>query len=294
MQISLACINEYRTKLDGSMQSMDRGGGIVYFRAFNHSELVSDSSFLWNGYLKKEKDSIQLLSDYAATLVYLTHYDKAKSIYFYIEEVSPNLYTTASNLGTTYELLGMPDSALYWIKKSMQLNPQSHHGSEWVHVKILEAQINGTTENEASILRLDFGRNIIPENIHQYNLQDLSWDIEHQLSERLKFVNAPNKTVGNIYFDYGNILALRTNLESALESYAEAERFGFNSKLMAQRRVKFIEMTSFTGTKSFIWGKIKQHPLIAFCLFILGGILFFWIAVKWYKNGRNRNQSTSA
>ncbi|MFT5821687.1 MAG: tetratricopeptide (TPR) repeat protein [Crocinitomix sp.] len=282
-QVSFACLNEYRTSLDGSVRQMQGYRGIVYYHKLNQSELLLDSISLWDSYLEKSEDSTEYLSDYAATLVYLTHYDQAKKIYFQIEKNSPNLYTTASNLGTIYELIGQPDSALFWIKKSMRLNPKSHGGSEWVHVKILEAQIKGTTENSASILELNFGTRSLPVNGGNYDLDDLIRDINHQLDERLKFVDAPNKTVGNIYFDYGNLIALASNLENALDSYAEAERFGFDTELLQLRKAAFLSRTKFTSFKGHVNDFIKEHIILSLVLFFVGLIVFIWILNKLYR-----------
>ncbi|NOQ70484.1 MAG: hypothetical protein GQ574_00695 [Crocinitomix sp.] len=282
-QASFACMNEYRTNLDGSVQLMQTHRGIVYYHKLNQSELLLDSVSLWNSYLEKDADSIEYLSDYAATLVYLAHYDQAKNIYFQIENTSPNRYTTASNLGTTYELLGQPDSALFWIKRSMKLNPKSHGGSEWIHVKILEAQIKGTTENSASILGLDFGTHAVPINARGDNLDDLVNDIDHQLSERLKFVDAPNKTVGNIYYDYGNLMALTSSLESAIVSYFEAERFGFDSELMQIRKAEFQSRTKFTSFKGAVNDFIKEHLILSLILFLVGLIFSIWVLRKLFR-----------
>ena len=56
-------------------------------------------------------------------------------------------YAVASNLGTTYELLGDNVKALEWIKKGLERNPKAHGGTEWVHVKNLEAK-NGSLADD--------------------------------------------------------------------------------------------------------------------------------------------------
>jgi tetratricopeptide (TPR) repeat protein len=282
--VSFACINVYRTKIDGTVfLSQSHRGGTVYFEKFDLQSLRSDSSSFLKNYQNQDADSIEYLSDYAATLVFLSHYAEAKSIYEGIEQVSPDRYTTASNLGTIYELIGMPDSALYWINRSIELNPASHGGSEWIHVKILEAQINGTTEGTASILGLDFGSEATPENINHYNLDKLSGDIYHQLSERLRFVEAPNKTVGNLFFDYGNVAALNYSLEGAIDFYTESARFGFKSDLMDIRLAEFNSRTRFTRLKAEFWDFVKEDPELALIFGLIGLIVILWISRKIYK-----------
>lgn len=261
--------------------------GRINFTQHNREELKLDSIHLWNSYLEKDADAIEYLSDYGVILVYLGNYKEAKAIYEQIEVVSPNRYTTASNLGTIYELIGKPDSALIWIKRSMDLNPDSHEGSEWIHIKILEAQIKGTTEDASSILRLDFGTEAAPENLNGYNLQDLANDIYYQVRERLQFVDAPNKTVGNLYFDYGNTTALSSNVESALESYAEAERFGFQSELMVLRKDHFKSLTRFTNFRRNLRSLVKTHPIMSFFALIIGLVLMILIFIVIYKKIKN-------
>lgn len=243
--LGLSCINQYRTKLDGKITYTDVGPGYLpLVNVKSNSELIDESTLLLSQYEKTGE--LEYYSDYAAALVYLGKYNSAKNIYFQIENQTPNLYTTASNLGTIYELIGTPDSALFWIKKSVELNPDSHEGSEWIHIKILEFQILNSVDYSHSILGLNFGSNIIPENVNQIDLEKTKYQIYHQLEERLQFVQPENQIVGNIYFDLGNILALTDNVEAAIECYKEAIRFGFESGLM-DLRIKEFEIIS-TGT----------------------------------------------
>lgn len=275
---TIACINEYRTKLDGStIETMPRSGK-VWFKEIDSLQVRLEADQLWELYT--ETDSIEYLSDHAAKLVYLGEYDKAKQIYLNIEESHPDLYTTASNLGTIYELIGKPDSALFWIRKSIDINPLSHKGSEWIHIKILEFQISESEDYAPSILGLDFGNEIIPKNNNNCDLNQLERDIRHQLHERLQFVSPENKTVGNIYFDLGNVLALYDNLESALESYTEAKRFGFESQLMEDRIEEFESMTRSTALKSETIKFVKKNPE-GVAVGLLIGLITFPVVLIW-------------
>ena len=158
---SFGCINEYRTLLSGEMIHKNVTGEDDWENYINKEELIEQAKVLFENF--QRTGSIKYLSDYAAKLIYLGEYEKAKNIYIEIENKKSNLYTTASNLGTIYELIGKPDSALYWIRKSVTLNPQSHEGSEWIHLKILEFKINKNQNIENSILGLDFGQGELPK-----------------------------------------------------------------------------------------------------------------------------------
>lgn len=268
---SFACINEYRTKLNGEMSYDTPLGGIIHPRKKDIKEIELLSSRLIKEYQKNKELSV--LSDFAANLIYLGHYDSAKTIYFEIENSKPNLYTTASNLGTIYELTGNNDSAYYWINKSIKLNPNSHKGSEWIHLKILMAKLNNQDLNY-SILNLDFGNTRTPV-FNKDSAKSLKTHIEHQLRERFYFIDPENKIMGNILFDYGNVLSLTNNLEDALEVYDLAKKYGFNSELMELRISYMAGLTHSTKNQIAINDFIESNPL----LIIISGFVFIFIMI---------------
>lgn len=278
---SIACINEYRTQLTGKVVYGSPVSGRVSVQEIDTLELKDRANVLLLAYHRS--DSIEYFSDYAAALIYLGEYQKAKQIYHQIESETPDLYTTASNLGTIYELIGQPDSALFWIKKSMVLNNQSHGGSEWIHVKILEFKLAQSKDYQQSILGLNFGSDSIPSNPENYNLEEMYTHLWHQLKERTNFVKPKNEIVGNIYFDLGNVGAQHRDMEIALESYAAAKEYGFESELMDARiavmeRLKFKEVPNdqMEGVKALIRGNMENLLWVA--LFLI--ILFLTISVK--------------
>lgn len=273
-----ACINEYRTLLTGEVVYTDPSSGKVWNREIDTLELRIKSEKLLAAY--KRSDSLEYYSDYAAALTYLGEYQKAKNIYEQIEKLSPSLYTTASNLGTIYELIGKPDSALIWIKKSIQLNPESHKGSEWIHIKILEFKLSEYQNIRNSILGLDFGNDKLPSNPNEYDLDELRNHIWHQLRERTTFVKPENEIVGNIYFDLGNILAQIQDVQTALESYEAAKEYGFESELMNERISEFKSLAKRAEWTEATIGFVKQNPKTAL-LIAFGGFVLFIIFVVW-------------
>jgi tetratricopeptide (TPR) repeat protein len=273
--LSNACVNEYNTLLNGEIIFTDPAQGRFWGEEVDPAKLTEIANWHLSSY--KASGDLQQYSDYAAQLIYLGKYQKAKKIYEEIEILKPNLYTTASNLGTIYELLGKSDSALLWIKRSIELNPESHFGSEWIHLKILEYQINGSKEDESSILGLDFGTSNIPENPKNYDLRELLKHITHQLLERTRFVKPKNYTVGNIYFDFGNVLAQTRDIESALQSYDAASEYGFESRLFAERREELKNIASNKYFKLALENPedfIKENIQVFFAIGVLGLIVF--------------------
>lgn len=238
---SFACLNAYHTlKIGLPVFDKDVKGDPdqIWTAVLDTHQLQEYADRFLTSY--QRSDSIEYYSDYAATLIYLGHYEQAKEIYLEIETLAPNLYSTASNLGTAYELLSINDSAHYWIKKGMELNPDSHGGSEWIHLKILEYKLSGATTVDHSILDLDFGQDTLPENIHKYDLDSLSRDIWYQLSERTIFVKPEDPIVGSIFNDYANIISIRFRKRNMfrriINFYEAAETYGFSTPLLVKRK----------------------------------------------------------
>jgi len=66
---------------------------------------------------------------------------RALNVFRELARAYPYSARVAANIGTVYDLAGMPDSALFWLRKEMELNPEFHMGTEWVHIRTLEAKI---------------------------------------------------------------------------------------------------------------------------------------------------------
>lgn len=291
---AIACINEYRTRITGEVVYGRPVSGKVSVQEMDTLELQKQADRLLLAYHRT--DSIEYFSDYAAALIYLGEYQKAKQIYHQIESETPNLYTTASNLGTIYELIGQPDSALFWIKKSMVLNNESHGGSEWIHVKILEFKLAEFKDYQLSILGLNFGNDSIPSNPENYNLEEMYAHLWHQLKERSNFVKPKNEIVGNLYFDFGNIGAQHRDMETALESYAAAKEYGFDSELMDARiavmeRLKFKEEPNeqMEDVKALIRGNMENLLWVALFLIILFLTISVKLTLKFIRKRKKRN-----
>lgn len=142
----------------------------------------------------------------------------------------PDEYKIATNMGTAYELLGNNVAALKWIKQGISLNPQSHHGSEWVHVKILEAKLASKGDQrwfeQSSILGLPFrkeglmAKHVIFPNTNAGKPASLLNIIDHvglQLKERMSLVPPQDPVVANLLFDLSYLLALQKSYENAAD-----------------------------------------------------------------------------
>ncbi len=210
-----ACLNEYQTLITGKVD-MDIGQYCPLFRKdINKEELAAELRFLERLDLTNEQRS-----DKGALLIYLGRYEEAISLYQDLLDEGWNAYTVHSNLGTAYELIGRNDSALLHIKRALDIDPTSHKGSEWIHVKILEYKIaEATGEKFSSVLGLTFGNHAIPKTPEGIDPELFREQLIHQLEERMTFVHPKDPIVGELLFELGNVQALLNTVECAVDVY---------------------------------------------------------------------------
>jgi tetratricopeptide (TPR) repeat protein len=241
-----SCMNEYRVLLNGNVHFGEERYVVPYARYDLDDKRVileeiheADSIYTLTG---KTED----YSDLGTLHAYNGQFMKAKKIFLEIERRSPGLYITAANLGTVYELLGQNDSALYWIKKAIAINPDSHKGSEWIHEKILEAKMRANGDENYlrtySILNLDFGDQKIPENKNELDLEKLGPQLLSQLRERMSFVKPKDPVVAQLLFDLGNVNSILYDVSSAVPVYKLAEEYGYSSEVFEKRQSYFKRM----------------------------------------------------
>ncbi|MCF8428098.1 MAG: tetratricopeptide repeat protein [Bacteroidia bacterium] len=234
---SLACLNgESRFLKDGTYLYVDAKGNVPYGHYFFTGKFEEGIHTLDSLY-KHTKD-IEYLSDKGILLILLKRYQEARKLYLEIEKKHPNRYSTASNLGTAYELMGENENALKWIAKSVNLNPKSHFNSEWIHVNILEAKIKEEKFFATKfLLHTEFGEEEKPKTELSFaELSSLQAALYYQLNERVSFVEPKDKLVAQLLFDLGNIAFLLDNYTDALSDYKQAEKYGYSNSLLTLRR----------------------------------------------------------
>ncbi|MFD2720925.1 hypothetical protein ACFST9_19550 [Hymenobacter monticola] len=242
-----ACLNDHAaTKLDGTWQSSDDEsmvmGPVPVGRNLAAEALANRRRLQQFDSLWRTRHRLADYAGYGLTLVYLGRYAEARKVFEQLDTWRPNQYETAANLGTVYELLGNPYLALKWIQKSIQLNPRSHQGTEWLHVNILQAKLRGARAiNSEYLLGVDFGEGAapVPGLRGSRPLDSIQHALYYQLSERLSFVRPPDPIVAQLLFNLGNVYALTSNLESSERVYAEAERYGYHGQLLRKRKAYF-------------------------------------------------------
>ncbi|WP_433834865.1 tetratricopeptide repeat protein [Flavobacterium anhuiense] len=187
---------------------------------------------------KKTKD-LDYLSDKGYLLIVLKKYDEALKLYLNIEKIKPNRYSTASNLGTLYELMGENQKAYEWIKKSIAINPKSHEGSEWLHLKILEAKIKNLKDVSGQFLiNANFGTSREPKTkLSRKEIDELAQSIYFQVNERMSFIEPKDKIISILLFELGNLAELLGQNNSALETYRSARKYGYEGDLIIERMI---------------------------------------------------------
>lgn len=254
----LACYNHslghLKVHMDGTMEHGDfkyvpKGLDLKTSKNFYKELLQQKAEEL------KTDNNASHLNDYGVLLSYLGRFEEAKKIFEKAEKNTPGLYGTAANLGTTYELLGKNDSALIWIKKGLQRNPQSHEGSEWIHVNILKTKLLNDTSKITSrtLIGTDLGNDSLPKTtLASAELIKLRNHIYHQLEERMTFVKPKDKYVALLLYDLGNIVAITDDLNSALYIYEKAQAYGYDTETFHKRITAFskIQKKAVKGQKN--------------------------------------------
>lgn len=236
-----ACLWTYATNLDGRVDEVNS----LPPGAFASGVISKQSRESWLARANdlkqrsdKQPENHELRNDYAVMLARAGELTEALAVLNDIEATKPGLYPTAANLGTVYELSGDVEKSLHWIQEGLVRNPQSHSGSEWLHVRILQAKQKLAEDSDwlktHSILGLNFGDEARPvrpthEEFAALNgsqtWDELSSHLTIQLRERTSLVGPPDPIVADLLSDLSNVLALSGQLENAIAVAELAQRY---------------------------------------------------------------------
>jgi len=179
-------------------------------------------------------------NDLAVAYIFAGAYDKAIALLRQLEKTHPGLAKTAANLGTAFELSGKDAEALHWIKQGIRRDRDEHDGTEWLHVRILEAKRAVARDPDwlstHSVLGIDFGTRYgglprtppsLPKDARHkpLTLPEIERALGYQLTERIKFVVPPDPYMADLFVDRGHIATL-LKAPGAAEYYKAAQLFG--------------------------------------------------------------------
>jgi len=147
-----------------------------------------------------------------------------------IESRPPRSAKVAANLGSALELAGENDEALQWIRESVRRDASEHRGSEWVHVKILEARLaiirNPDWLIDHSVMGWSPDKPLRDNAGKARRLDVLQEQIRDQLAERDVFVAPPDAIAGDLYVTLGDIGMTHSSAAQASEDYGQALKYG--------------------------------------------------------------------
>jgi len=195
-----------------------------------------------------------------------------------LEENFPGRYSTASNLGTAYELKGDNRKALQWISEGIRRNPESHDGTEWLHALILETKLKLEQDSgwlhSHRVLELEESRltgrldrtPIIEVDGQKFDAEGVWRALHHQLRERMLLVKPKDAIVADLLYTYSLVQAHLNTVEPALELALMSQEYGFAvPELLAAQEEQFRSAIFHRRIRLFtLWG---------------GGIAIFLFAV---------------
>lgn len=221
--------------------------------------------------LKTKPGDFRILSDLAA--LELKAGSKADGLKM-LEELYgkyPDEYNIVANLGTAYELAGNNAKALELINRAISINPQSHYGSEWIHLRILEYK-TGKRAALNSIIGLNQGDDFaawIRNKEYKFPRppDSLQVQIAYQLHERIAFLPAPDSIIAQLVIDFADITAKDESLAPARDFYLFALPYNPGLKQALELRIQFIQSSN--RVISIIW----MIPLAIILLAMTVGVM---------------------
>lgn len=181
--------------------------------------------------LKTTKD-YKWLSNYAVLLLKAGRTKEALDLLEQLSLKHPDEYQIAANLGTAYELSGNVEKALEFIQRGVELNPNAHAGSEWVHVKLLEAKLKLQKDpnylNKNKVLNLSANQKKDPKVRTQLMIQ---------IRERFPFCKGPDPIMASLLIDLGDCYAQTASIEYAKALYEIALHYYGAAAQMADPKI---------------------------------------------------------
>jgi tetratricopeptide (TPR) repeat protein len=213
--VSIACLNERHVSKHGKESIHDELSlkNLQFNKSHNINELETFIKNIKSEQATTEEEIFDNQNNIAIALIKLGRLDEAEKILDNLIKQKLNDYSVTINLGTLYELKGNNQKALNLIKKAIQINPDSHSGSEWFHVKILEAKLKNLSNQD--LIKAD----ILGLKNRKVYATTTSSNIAYQLQERIPFTKAPNLLMAKVLQEYGDFVADSISISAAYVAY---------------------------------------------------------------------------
>lgn len=245
-----ACVNAFGTDIEGRRFHASHATGDRLAKALSTDATRSYWVLAKDRYKDKAIDapSYESATNYGVSLLYQGHTVPAMQLFLKLEQLYPGRPQTAANLGTALELAGHDAVALKWIRLGMRRDVGEHHGTEWLHARILEAKIAdaaGRWDRKRSIAGIAFTDALLPplpvampagNDGKPVKPNELDRAFHYQLAERMQFVRPKDWVVGNLLSDWATLNLAGGPIENAKALHGLALRYGApRSVLWAER-----------------------------------------------------------
>ena len=223
---ALACLNIYGLDSNGKVHYHEHH--FLNSLEFNKEAIVKNIKSLQKDFSKGQYYFRQV-SDYGAYLLMAGRFKDGLDIFRQLILKHPGQYAIKANLAVAYELNGNLDSALYWERQAVTVNPYAHNHSEWIHLQLLEAKLNyakdpawlennKVTHIADSLAKYDDG------NEHPHKVDWIFKHFIHQLNERLPFTLGEDPEFAKLLFELGDAY-MKYSVYRSYYAYAMASYF---------------------------------------------------------------------
>ncbi len=223
---SYACLNEHHVTKYGK-ESIDGFNmhEVYFYKQHNKAHLETYIQNLKKETPKTAEDILANQNSIAVSYIKLGRLDDAEKILNTLLKQYPSDYSVIINMGTLYELQGKNEKALEYIKKAVTINPDSHGGSEWFHIRLLEFKLKNLSDNKIA------EHNILQIESVKKDKSSIASEIQYQLQERIPFTPAPNVMMAKILQEYGDFLADNVSIKGAYIIYEMGMQYDANNVL---------------------------------------------------------------
>ena len=203
---SNACLNIFSVDSTGRVHHLEH---YFFFPIEFRQDYISKNLKALERKFNKKEYGYKNISDYGAYLLMAGHFKEGLDLFRALSKKYPAVYEVAANIAVAYELNSNIDSAIYWEKAAIAINPIAHKSTEWVHLKILEAKKKTLSDpywclnnNVTGIVELIKERYVFNQNENVEG--NMFSDLIYQLEERFSFTYAEDKVMGKLLFELGD------------------------------------------------------------------------------------------
>ncbi len=223
-----SCLNLYGEDIHGNQHFLEHR----HFETttFNAKEIKKRMEVL-SSKLSGNQNNYRDVSDYGVYMLMAGKYADGLALFREMVKKYPNEYNINQNLGTAFELNGMADSAFQYIKKGYLLNPRSHRGSEWMHIRYLETVLGKQELDYTKFTLLDTTAIGAIKNgykgtpAHFFELDEVFNEINYQLNERIPFTLGKDEVLAKLLTETGDLYAEKFSVTRAHTCYLYAQYF---------------------------------------------------------------------